>query len=149
MQLSNPIVLSLALVAVTISATAQAGPAVHVTFKNQGAAEAIYTVAGGNEAGTHTNASPKPDTKVGAGKVNSYTVKSSLSPDASYAVARYQMGHKACQFTTTFVNTTLRGGVKVPKWKKSAVASGGAICTATITATNYSTYAWSVEFAMK
>jgi hypothetical protein len=151
MQLSNPVVLSLVLVAVTasVSSVAQAGPSVHVTFKNQGAAEAVYTVSGRNEVGTNANASPRPDIKVGAGRTDSYKVQSNLSLDANYAVVRYQMGSKVCQFSTTFVNAFIRSGVKVPKWNKSAVASGGAVCTATITATNFSTYAWSVEFTMK
>jgi hypothetical protein len=39
--------------------------------------------------------------------------------------------------------------LKIPKWNKTATASGGAICTATITSTNLTTYAWTVDFVMK
>lgn len=148
MQTRHPIVLSLALAALTLSAVAQAGPPVQVTFKNMGSEAATYSPSGRNEMGTHTNASPTPDVIVNAGKIDSYNVMSGISPDSNYATVRYRMGRKECQFTTTFINTQMRGGVKVPKWKESAVASGGAICTARRLSTDYSNYGWSVEFSM-
>jgi hypothetical protein len=148
MRTFNSVVLSLALAALTLSAAAQAGPPVQVTFKNMGSAEAVYTPSGRNEMGTHTNASPTPGPIVKGGDLSRYSVQSGLSPDANYATVRYQMGRKQCQFTTTFVKAPLRAGVKVPKWKESAVASGGAICTAKRLSTNYSDYSWAVEFSM-
>jgi hypothetical protein len=42
MHIINPIVFSAMLAAVTVSAAAQAGPAVSVTFKNNGTAAAIW-----------------------------------------------------------------------------------------------------------
>jgi len=148
MHIMNPMVFSVMLAAVTASAIAQAGPAVNVTFKNNGTAVAIYSAVGPNGAGTKVNASPTPDGQVEAGKSNIFTVKSNLSPDVNYAVARYQIGSKACQFTTTYLKSRVNG-VELPKWNKSAVASGGARCDVKITAVNFSTHAWSVEFAMK
>ncbi|WP_297841417.1 hypothetical protein [Pseudomonas sp.] len=149
MRAFKTIVLSLPLVALALSATAYAGPPIHVTFENQGSVDVVYTISSRNEVGTQVNASPKPSVNVKGGGSSRYTVQSGVSPDSSYAVVRYQAGRKSCQFTTTFVNAMQRGGVKVPAWKKSAVASGGAICTATITATNYSDYGWSTKFTMK
>lgn len=149
MQTFNPVIPSLALAALTLSAAAQAGPPVQVTFKNMSTAEAVYSPTGRNEMGTHTNASPTPDVIVKGGDVSRYNVLSRISPDSNYATVRYRMGRKECQFTTTFINASMRGGVKVPKWKESAVASGGAICTAKRLATDYSNYGWSVEFSMK
>lgn len=52
MPILNPIVLSLMLVAVKVSAAAQAGPAVNVVFKNNGSAAAIYRSNSSNEIGT-------------------------------------------------------------------------------------------------
>lgn len=78
-----------------------------------------------------------------------------ISPDANAATVRYTMGGKTCVFGTTFVNTVIGGGLitgsltKIPQWNKTATASGGATCNATITSQNLSTYAWSVEFTMK
>jgi hypothetical protein len=149
MQTLKPIVLSMALAALTLSASAHAGPSVQVTFKNMGSEPATYSPSGRNEMGTHANASPTPDVLVNAGKIDSYNVLSRISPDSNYATVRYRMGRKECQFTTTFINAPLRGGVKVPKWKESAVASGGAVCTARRLSTDYSSYGWAVEFSMK
>lgn len=148
MQTRLPVVLSLALAALTLSAVAQAGPPVQVTFKNMGSEAATYSPSGRNEMGTHTNASPAPRTIVPGGERDGYNVVSRISPDSNYATVRYRIGRKECQFTTTFTNVPSRGGVKVPRWKESAVASGGAVCNARRLSTDYSNYAWSVEFSM-
>ncbi|MGV8860995.1 MAG: hypothetical protein ACOH2O_12625 [Pseudomonas sp.] len=148
MHIINPIVFSAMLAAVTVSAAAQAGPAVSVTFKNNGTAAAIYSAVGKNGAGTKANASPTPEGQVEAGKLNTFTVQSNRSPDVNYAVLHYQMGSKVCQFTTTYLKSRVRG-VELPKWNKNAVASGGARCDVKITAVNFSTHAWAVEFTMK
>ncbi|TDB63126.1 hypothetical protein [Photorhabdus khanii] len=135
----------------TAAGVVYAGPAVTVTFKHlgvSGSADAVYTIITNNEAGTYANATPKPDSSVGQGGFNSYQVQSPLSPDANYAMVRYKIGFKSCEFMTTFVNTYVNG-VKIPKWNKGATPSGGAVCNATITFTNFVTYAWSVEFTMK
>jgi hypothetical protein len=148
MHIINPIVFSAMLAAVTVSAAAQAGPAVSVTFKNNGTAAAIYSALGKNGAGTKANASPTPGDKVEKGSFDSYKVQSNLSPDVNYAVVHYQIGSKACQFTTTYLKSRVRG-VELPKWNKSAVASGGARCDVKITSVDFATHAWAVEFAMK
>ncbi len=48
-----------------------------------------------------------------------------------------------------FIKLLGTGGVKVPKWNRTANSEGGAVCTATSRATNLSTYAWAAEFTMK
>ncbi|MBS9438060.1 hypothetical protein EAE91_13125 [Photorhabdus noenieputensis] len=135
----------------TAAGIAYAGPPVTVTFKHLGASgseNAVYTIITNNESGTYVNATPKPSASVVPGGVNSYQVQSPLSPDVNYAMVRYKIGFKTCEFMTTFVNGYVNG-VKIPKWNKGATPSGGAICNATITSTNIATYAWSVEFTMK
>jgi hypothetical protein len=148
MHLSNPIVLSLALVAGAVSAAAQAGPEVNVVFKNNSSATAIYRSIGANGISTYANASPKPDNEVEAGGSNNYRVQSNISPDANYASVRYQIGAKTCQFTTSYVKSRVRG-VTLPKWNKSAVAGGGAHCGVTVTSVNPASHAWVVEFTMR
>jgi hypothetical protein len=128
-----------------------AGPVVTVTFKNNNTTtNATYSKVTSNEISTYANASPKPSTTVSKlGGTDFYNVQSPLSPDVNYANVRYKIGSKQCVFGTTFVNQIQSGGIKIPKWTKTATASGGAVCTATITSTNLSTYAWTVEFVMK
>jgi hypothetical protein len=149
--------LSAALAAATMCAAgaAFAGPPVQVTFKNLGAQEATYKIVTNNEVSTNANASPKPATTVPAQGTNTYTVQNPVSPDANATTVRYTMGSKTCVFGTTFVNQ-ISGGVllpggptKIPKWNKTATASGGAVCTATIKSQNLSNYSWTVEFTMK
>ncbi|MCI3943238.1 hypothetical protein BW686_24125 [Pseudomonas syringae] len=140
---------SLALAAMTAAATAQAGPPVVVTFKNLSTEAAVYKVVTSNETSTQLNAKPSIDASVPAGKDDVYTVQSNISPDANYASVRYTIGTKVCVFSTTFTNTFGAGGVKTPKWTRTATPSGGAICTATSGVTNLSTYAWAAEFTMK
>ncbi len=139
----------LAATSIFAATAAIAGPPVTVTFKNQATAEATYTIVTSNETSTYANASPKPTTKRPAGTNDVYTVTSLISPDVNYANVRYKIGSKTCVFSTTFVNALQPGGYKIPKWNKTATASGGAICTATITSTNLTTYAWTVDFVMK
>lgn len=83
------------------------------------------------------------------GATNTYSVQSTISPDANFAIVRYNIGSKTCVFNTTYVNGYTSGGIKVPSWNKSYTASGGAICNANITSTNISTHAWAVEFTIK
>lgn len=139
----------LALVVMTAAATAQAGPPVTVTFKNLGTETAEYKVVTSNEMSTQRNARSPISPTVHAGRSNAYTVQSNISPDTSYAIVRYVMGAKACVFSTTFSKLTAAGGVRVPKWTRTATPSGGAVCTATSRVTNLSSHAWAAEFTMK
>jgi hypothetical protein len=146
MKLQHKLFLAVSMFATT---AAFAGPPVTVTFKNQSTENATYTIVTSNETATNSNASPKPAQTVASKMNNMYTVQSPLSPDVNYANVRYKIGSKQCIFGTTFINELQSGGIKVPKWTKTATASGGAVCTATITSTNLSTYAWTVDFVMK
>ncbi|WP_391529364.1 hypothetical protein [Photorhabdus akhurstii] len=135
----------------TAAGIAYAGPPVTVTFKHLGAsgsADAVYTIVTNNEVSTYVNATPKPSASVRQGESDFYKVESPISPDGNYAIVRYKIGNKTCVFSTTFLNTYVNG-VKIPKWNKGATPSGGAVCNASITYTNFLTYAWSVEFTMK
>ena len=49
----------------------------------------------------------------------------------------------------TFLNKLVSVGNKIPQWTKTATPSGGAVCAATITTANPTTYEWAVEFTMK
>lgn len=142
-------VLSVLTVGMLAAGSALAGPPVAVTFKNLGTADATYTIITNNEATTNVNAVPKPVTTVKAGGADTYTVQSNLSPIANYANLRYTIGGKTCTFLATYVGTVGSGGSTIPKWNNTATPSGGAVCTAKVTSTNISTYAWSVEFTMK
>ncbi|GFM78481.1 MULTISPECIES: hypothetical protein [Pseudomonas syringae group] len=148
MKFSKLLLSSLALATMTVAATAQAGPPVTVTFKNLGTAAAEYKVVSTNERSTQLNAKETIDAVVAAGGSDTYVVQTAL-PDSGYASVRYAIGTKVCVFSTTFINAISTGGVKVPKWTRTATPSGGAVCTATSSVTNLSTYAWSAEFTMK
>ena len=133
----------LAATSIFAATAAIAGPPVTVTFKNNNTTtDATYAIVTSNESSTYANASPKPATTVSKLGSNSYAVTSLISPDV-------KIGSKTCVFSTTFVNALQPGGYKIPQWNKTATASGGAICTATITSTNLTTYAWTVDFVMK
>lgn len=150
MKLSKKLLATaLAFAGISAASAAYAGPPVTVTFKNNATAEATYTIITSNESSTYANASPKPATKVPAGTNNAYAVTSLISPDANYAVVRYRIGTKECVFSTTFVNALQPGGYKIPTWNKTATATNGATCTATITSYNLTTYAWTVDFVMR
>ncbi|TBU98399.1 hypothetical protein [Stutzerimonas kirkiae] len=135
--------------ALSAAGAAHAGPPVAVTIKNLGTADAVYSIVGSNETSTYANATPKPAASVPPGGTNTYSVQSTISPDANYAIVRYKIGSKTCVFNTTYVNGYTSSGIKVPTWNKSYTASGGATCTANITSTNISTHAWAVEFTIK
>lgn len=123
----------LAATSIFAATAAIAGPPVTVTFKNNNTTtDATYAIVTSNESSTYANASPKPATTVSKLGSNSYAVTSLISPDVNYANVRYKIGSKECVFGTTFVNALQPGGYKIPKWNKTATASGGAICTATI-----------------
>lgn len=141
---------SLVFISVFSVAAAVAGPTVTITFRNHNAAAAAsYVMVGGNEASTHANAFPKPAATVSTSGSDSYAVTSQISPDVNFASVRYQIGSKQCVFGTSFVNALKSGGNKIPQWNQTAKGSGGAVCTATITSTDLSSYAWSVDFVMK
>lgn len=125
--------------AMGVAGAAYAGPPVTITFKNQGTQPATYSVITGNEVSTNVNASPKPRASIQPQSADTYSVRSLINPDASVASVRYTMGSKTCTFNTTFINQ-ISGGIllpggptKIPRWNKTATASGGAICMATIT----------------
>jgi hypothetical protein len=132
-----------------LTGIAEAGPAVQVTVRNMTTDAAVYVVTSNNETSTQLNASPKPKATIYARESDSFSVKSNISPDTNWATVRYRAGAKQCAFNTTFVNMIGAGGIKTPKWEKSATSANGAVCTATITRTNYSDYTWAVEFVMK
>ncbi|MDD0974181.1 hypothetical protein [Pseudomonas fontis] len=131
------------------STVANAGPTVTVTVKNIGVEDAVYTVVTANEASTKQNASPTPEVTVRGGTLTTYRVQSKVSPDANAAMVRYVMGRKVCQFSTTYTLGVGSGGVRVPKWNKTATPSAGAVCTANITSFDATTREWNVEFTMK
>ncbi|MCX7078897.1 MAG: hypothetical protein NTV76_06045 [Pseudomonas sp.] len=149
MKVSKILLVALTIAALTVTGSALAGPPVTVTFKNVGSTNAIYKVVTNNEASTHINANPKPDTPVKSGEIDTYIVQSHISPDANYANVRYTMGGKICTFLATFVASPGPLGSKIPKWRNTATPGGGATCTAKSTSLNATTYAWSVEFTMK
>lgn len=127
---------------------AHAGPPVEVTFKNMGSAKATLKIVTSNESSTYLAAKPKPAEEVPAGASNNFTVQRVISPDVNAAMVRYTLGQKTCAFGTTFQMRVLPGGIKKPEWTKTATPSGGATCTAIITATA-ANYSWRVEFVMK
>lgn len=152
MNARKNLVATMAAAAFLAAGSAYAGPAVTVTFKNVGAstaAAAVYSKVTANETSTYTNASPKPSTSVEAGNSDTYVVQNPISSDSNYASVRYTIGSKVCVFNTTFVNVPGAGGSKTPTWNTTFTPSGGATCTATKTATNYTNYTWSVQFTMK
>ncbi len=148
MKISKSVLSALAVGMLAVS-SALAGPPVAITFKNLGTAHATYKIITNNEATTNVNSAQKPVATVKAGGADTYTVQSNLSPIANYANLRYTIGGKTCTFQATFVGTVGPLGSIIPKWKNTATPSGGAVCTAKVTSTNTSTYAWAVEFTMK
>lgn len=142
------VLVPVALAMVVTSGVVYAGPPVDVIFKNSSAQAVVYHADGANGASTQMNAQPRPLTEVPPGGVNVYRVQSHISPDANFAVVTYRAGGKACTFTTTYLKG-FQGGVRIPKWNKSAVAEGGARCEVRITTVNYATQAWAVEFTMR
>ncbi len=127
------------------TATVHAGPPVTVTIKNLNTTTAAtYSIITNNESLTYANSTPKPPTPVPPSTMAApFVVQSTLSPDVNFASIRYKVGSKTCVYYTAYVNGT------GPQWSKSATPSGGATCTATITAINPATAAWSVELTIK
>ena len=128
---------------------ANAGPQVTVNFKNETNENATYVRgSSSNESTTYSNASPKPGA-VAAGTSTSFNVRPSGASPISYATVRYQAGFKTCQFTTSYMMNSTPGGVRTPKWNRSAVSGGGARCDVTLTSVNYSNHNWVVSFVMR
>jgi hypothetical protein len=120
-----------------------------VNFKNNTADDAMYVRGNSrNDVATYLNASPKPG-KVVAGSSSSFTVSANGTSPITYATVRYQAGVKSCQFTTSYLMNSTLGGVRTPKWNKSAIASGGAKCDVSVTSVNYSNHDWIVSFIMR
>jgi hypothetical protein len=126
-----------------------AAPKVTVNFQNNTAEDADYIRGGhSNELTTYLNALPKPN-KVVAGGFSSFTVGANGSSPITYATVRYQAGIKSCQFTTSYLMSSTPGGLRTPKWNRSAVSSGGAKCDVSVTSVNYSNHDWVVSFTMR
>lgn len=128
---------------------AYAGPPVTVIFKNLSAMEAHYTIVTVNESNTYTDANPKPTSTVAPSATNTYRVQNNLSPNANGVVVRYKLGTsplgaKECVFSSQYTKI-----LTTPNWTKNGTPSNGAICGATITSTNPSTHAWTVEFTIQ
>lgn len=154
MQLKN-LFAALAVTSLFAAGAAHAGPPVTITVKNLGTAPATYSVIGSGEALTNAGASPTPAKTINPRESANFVVVGQLSPDITTAFVRYSIGGKTCVFRTSMINTIVPGGLitgtvlKAPKWDKGAVASGGATCTATISALNLSNYSWNAEFTIK
>jgi hypothetical protein len=126
---------------------------VEITFQNLHASQdATYSTTNSIENYTYANAFPTPETTVPAENSDVYTVGNPLTDLVTPAQVRYTIGSKKCVFNTNYTGTptfTPNGTVIIPNWEKSATASGGAICTATITYAHPSTFDWQVTFTMK
>lgn len=146
---------ALAVTSLFAAGAAHAGPQVTVTVKNLGTAPAKYSIAGSGGAITTASAVPTPENVIPAKGYDKFVVRGDLSPDITTVFLRYSIAGKTCEFRTSMINTIVPGGlltgtlVKVPKWDKGAVASGGATCTATLSALNLSNYSWNAEFTIK
>jgi hypothetical protein len=136
-------------VAVSTVSVAKAGPQVTVNFKNNSGEVALYVRGSSrNETTTYGNSSPSPRA-VDAGGQHSYVVRATGSSPITYATVKYQAGSKVCQFTTSYLMNSTPGGLRTPKWNKSAVASGGARCDISIATVNYSSHDWAVTLTMR
>ncbi|AVF54377.1 hypothetical protein JRG49_13420 [Pseudomonas fulva] len=129
------------------AAAALAGPPVEVTFRNLGTESVKLQLTNANETSTYQIANPKPHDEVKPGESIRFTVQRLVSPDTNGAMLRYSQGRKSCAFSTTFV-MMMSGGIKQPKWNKTATPAGGATCTA-VNSGFSSNYAWKAEFTMK
>ncbi|GHU37715.1 hypothetical protein AGMMS50256_36020 [Betaproteobacteria bacterium] len=139
------IVSALAMSGVASAATGE------VTFQNLNTSTAAtYSTVGTMEAATYANAQPKPDTSVPHGASDSYTVINPASTLSNPIHVRYKIGSKQCVFHSSFSGTPNASGQIIPNWTKTYDASGGAICTVTITYTApFSSFDWKVTFTMK
>lgn len=139
----------MATVALLGSGMAAAAPQVTVSFTNNTAEVAIYQAGSSrNEITTYSNATPKPSS-VETGGSQSYIVSSVGASPITYATVTYKSGSKSCRFTTSYLMNSTPGGVRTPKWNKSAVAGGGARCDINITSVNYGNHDWSVSLIMR
>lgn len=129
------------------AAPALAGPPVEVTFRNLGTEPVKLQLTNANETSTYQIANPKPHDEVKPGESIRFTVQRLVSPDTNGAMLRYSQGRKSCAFSTTFV-MMMSGGIKQPKWNKTATPAGGATCTA-VNSGFSANYAWKAEFTMK
>jgi hypothetical protein len=149
MKSAKTIKSAMSVVAMLSAGSAIATPQVTVTFTNNAAELAAYQPGSSrNETTTYSNASPKPS-NVPPGASESYTIRATGSSPITYGMVTYRSGSKSCQFTTSYLMNSTPGGVRTPKWNKSAVASGGARCDISITAVNYSNHDWSVNLIMR
>lgn len=140
---------ALATFAMLGAGVATAAPQVTVSFTNNTAEVATYQPGSSrNETTTYSNASPKPS-DVESGSSRSYIVSATASSPITYAMVTYTSGSKSCRFTTSYLTNSTPGGVRTPKWNKSAVASGGARCDIRITSVDYSNHNWSVNLIMR
>ncbi|MFJ4383993.1 hypothetical protein ACIP02_06570 [Pseudomonas sp. NPDC089408] len=126
---------------------ALAGPPVEVTFRNLGTGPVTLELTNANETSTYQIAKPQPKQVVKAGETIMIKVQRLVSPDTNGAMLRYTDGRRTCAFSTTFV-MMMSGGIKLPKWNKTATPTGGATCTA-VNSGFAANYAWKAEFTMK
>lgn len=133
--------------ALLAASTALAGPPVEVTFRNLGTEPVKLQLTNANETSTYQIAVPTPAQEVQPGSSITFRVQRLVSPDTNGAMLRYSVGRKVCAFSTTFV-MMMSGGVKQPKWNKTATPTGGATCTA-VNSGFSANYSWRAEFTMK
>lgn len=147
MKVNQKINGSIFVIGLALMSSAQAGPTVNITFKNNGSSIAEYDVIG-SSAYSYSEANPKPPEGVAPGTSSRFAVLGRLSPDVTTAIFQYRMGTKFCRFQTSYVKLPGRGGA-APKWTKSAKAEGGAWCDIRVVSTDMRTHNWSVEFIMR
>lgn len=128
-----------------VSFSALAGPAVTVTFKNQGTQEAVMIVEDKNELLSFADSMPKPKSKVVDGDTDKYIVQNTMVQSMNMAHVHYRIGTKHCVFRTVYMKNTSG----IPQWTKSDKPSGGAFCNSVITSANPVSHEWSIELIMK
>lgn len=140
---------ALAATAMSCAGVVFAAPQVSVNFINNTTEVATYQPGSSrNETTTYSNASPKPSSVPPSGS-EGFIVRATGSAPITYAMVTYKSGSKSCRFTTSYLMNSTTGGVRTPKWNKSAVASGGARCDISITSVNYSNHDWNVTLIMR
>lgn len=136
-----------ALVLAITSGAVHAGPAAHVTFKNNGKSLATYDMPGSG-ALNYARVEPAPASRVEIGGSAFFKVTGLVLPDSTTVVVTYRMGGKSCRFNSSY-GMGLVGLNRLPKWDKHVEARGGARCDAKITSVNQATGDWWVEFTMR
>lgn len=134
------------MVSLSAVSVAHAGPQVRITFRNNSDTTAAYDVAG-SSAYSYAEASPKPLPHVEPRSSDVFNVAGGLTADVTSAIFQYRIGRKVCKFKTSYLKTPGRGAI--PKWSKSADASGGARCDVKVTYADPRTHDWAVEFTMR